>query len=262
MRAFLFVLLFCGAVCSKAVVPSVLEREFTVALKPNYAEKEFYQFYHILDSLEVRISFVEFGKSRLYVSNINMLVNSANNFQRALAYRFIAILRDKDFGSLMTERLESDENSFLKSLNVVAFMRTCPTKTTIAFDYLVNHENFSESTLLPFYLQMDLKSIVKTAYARLEDERPKAKVFALQTLARYCPEPSVDTVIVKALKDWDLSIKGYAIVALSVHKKGNYKPILAPYFREVALQEIIIKTLEKSHSEEDMLYAMELKRKR
>jgi hypothetical protein len=51
-------------------------------------------------------------------------------------------------------------------------------------------------------------------------------------------------------------------VALSVHRKGQFKAILAPYYKEPALKEVIIKTLEESPTGEDITYAEELKRKR
>ncbi len=134
-------------------------------------------------------------------------------------------------------------------------------QTNIEFDYVIDNEDFGNMHLIPLYLEMDMKSIIKTSYARLNDKRPKAKVLALQTIARYDESPGVDSVIVKALNDWDISIKGYAVVALGIHRKnGNFKPVLSAYMKHPELHDVIIETLEKSPTREDIIYAQTLKK--
>ena len=155
-----------------------------------------------------------------------------------------------------------EDNKFLKTLNAAAIMKLMPAQTTLAFDFLVDSDDFATSPLLPVYLAMDVKSIIKTGYARLHDNRPRAKVFALQTIARFDTSKKVDSIIVNAIRDWDISIKGYAIVALSIHREGGYKDILQPYLKEPQLREVIMETLQNSHTEADILYAEELKRRR
>jgi hypothetical protein len=245
-----------------AQVPYILEKEFKKCTERGYSEKDFLQFYHILDSLENKsVDFSEFRNYKTYTSNINNLLNSINFYQKGIAYRLISCLKDKEFCGLLLERMKMEDSKFLKTLNAAAVMHLMPTQTTIAFDYLVDSEDFATSPLLAVYLGMDTKSIIKTGYERLNDPRLKAKVFALQTIARFDPDPKVDSIIVDAIRDWDVSIKGYAIVALSIHKKGHYKDILAPYFKEPQLQDVIIETLQKSNVQADILYAEHLKKK-
>jgi len=104
--------------------------------------------------------------------------------------------------------------------------------------------------------------ILKQNFVTINKRTMIARVFALQTMARFDPSPHVDTIIINAIRDWDLKIKGYAIVSLGIHRKGNFKDILAPYYKEQELREIIIQTLEQSQTGEDVLYAEELKRKK
>jgi hypothetical protein len=261
-KLIILLLLLVSAAGSKAETPYILEKEFKNCLKKNYSEKEFLRFYNVLDSLEAITDFTDFRNYKIYTSNITFLINSNNVYQKGISYRLVSSLKDVEYNGLLQQRLPTEDNKFLKTLNAAAVMRLAPKQTTIAFDYLADHEDFASSPLIPLYLAMDPASIIKTAYLRLNDKRVKAKVFALQTLARFDPSPAVDSIIVKALKDWDVSIKGYAVVALSVHRKGQYKAILAPYYKEPALKEIILQTLEESATSEDISYAEELKRKR
>jgi len=260
----LFVLLFwAGAFAAKANVPYILEKEFKNSLNRKYAESDFLRFYHVLDSLEAAsVNLSEFKSYKIYTTGIQNLLNSTNYYQKGIAYRLVATLKDKEHNALLLERLKIEDNKFLKTLNAAAVMKLLPTQTTITFDYLVDSDDFATSPLLPVFLSMDEKSLIKTAYARLNDTRARAKVFALQILARFDPNPKVEDLIVQALKEWDPSIKGYAVVALSVHKRGHYKSILAPYVKETQLREVIIETLEKSSVEEDIVFAEQLRKKR
>ena len=262
MFRLIFFIAFSVVSISCRAVPYVLEKEFKNAMDRNYSEKEFLRFYHVIDSLEASTEFAEFKSYQMYTSNISKMLNSFNVYQKGIAYRLVAALKDVEFNALLQERLPSETNKFLQTLNAYAVMRLAPKQTTIAFDYLVDNEDFATSSLIPVYLEMDALSIVKTAYARLNDKRPKGKVFALQTLARFDPSPSVDSIIIDALERWDVSIKGYAIVALGVHRKGHFKDILAPYYKELQLRDVILETLEDSQTGADVLYAEELKRNR
>jgi len=263
LKLFLLVIFISFSVRTYADVPYVLEREFKRCLQRSFSEKEFLQFYQVLDSLEqAAVDLSPFKEYKIYSTGILNLLNSSNYYQKGIGYRIVATLKDKEFNSLLLERLKMEDNKFLKTLNAAAVMKLMPTQTTVAFDYLVDSEDFATSPLLPVYLSMDEKSIVKTGYARLNDGRLRAKVFALQTLARFDTSARVEAIIIKALKEWDVSIKGYAIVALGVHKKGSYKDILSPYLKETQLREVIIETLEKSATEADILFADQLKKKK
>ncbi|MBS1782701.1 MAG: hypothetical protein JSS78_06525 [Bacteroidetes bacterium] len=263
MKILIFIFLFFLATTAFSAVPYVIERSFKNCLDRRFAEKEFKQFYHTLDSLErISVDFSEFKSYKIYTDNIGKLLNSTNYYQKGIAYRLVASLGDKEYNALLLERMNVEDNKFLKTLNVAAIMKLLPTQTTIAFDYLVDMNDFSNSPLLPLYLSMNEQSIIRTGYERIQDKRPRAKVFALQTLARFDTNKKVESLIVQALKEWEAGIKGYAVVALGVYKKGGYKDILAPYLKEPQLREVIIETLEHSESNADVIYAEELKRKR
>lgn len=255
-----FLLLIC--LNASASVPYILEKEFKLCLNRNYSEKEFLKFYKVLDSLNDKTNIQEFKTYSSYTGNINKLINSFNVYQKGIAYKLVATLNDQDFKNLLIERLSGEENKFLKTLNAAAVMQLAPKQTTLAFDFLVDCDNFANSPLLPVYLSMDSASIVKTAFLRLNDKRVKGKVFALQTLARFDADSTVDSIIIKCLHDWDISIKGYAIVALRIHRKRNFKDILSPYVNELELRDVILETLEKSYSGADVRFAEQLKRKR
>lgn len=256
----------CLLVCSQLVraeVPYILEKEFKACLQRNYSEKDFLRFYNVLDSLErSAVDFSEFKNYKTYTSSISNLLNSVNYYQKGMAYRMVACLKDHEFNQLLLERMKIEDNKFLKTLNAAAIIHLMPAETTVTFDYLIDNEDLASSPLIPVYLAMDTKSLIKTGYARLNDSRAKAKVFALQIIARFDPDPKVDDLIIKSLKEWDVNIKGYAIVALSVHRPGDFKDILTPYLREPQLKEVIVETLMNSKTEADVRYAEELKRKR
>jgi len=263
VKTILLSILLVVAIRAYGDVPYVLEREFKICLDRKFAEKDFLRFYQVLDSLEaVSTDFTEFKNYKIYASNITNLLNSVNYYQKGIGYRLVASLKDREFNALLLERMKLEDNKFLRTLNAAAIMKLMPAQTTVCFDYLVDAEDFATSPLLPVYLAMDEKNIIATGYARLNDTRPRARVFALQTLARFSNDPKIDDLIAKALKEWDPSIKGYAVVALGVHKKGNYKPVLTPYVKEPQLRDVIIETLERSTSPEDIAFAEQLKKKR
>lgn len=264
MKTFLLsFLLFLTSAGSRAQVPYILEKEFKDCLKRSFSEKDFMQFYHILDSLEtVPMDISAFKAYKIYSTSISNLLHSVNYYQKGIAYRLLASLKDGSYNSLLLERMKIEDNKFLRTLNAASVMKLMPKQTTITFDFLVDCEDFATHPLIGTYLAMDEKSIIKTAYARVHDRRLKAKVFALQILARFDPDPKVDELIAEALKDWDVSIKGYAVVALGVHRSGNYKSFLAPYVKEAQLREVIIETLEKSSVAEDLVFAEQLKHRR
>lgn len=260
--ATLLLLFFACAFRAKAQVPYALEKEFKNCLRRDFDEKGFLQFYQMLDSLErAGVNFSELKTYKVYSTHISKLLNSVNYYQKGIAYRLIASLKDKTFNTLLLERMEMEDNKFLKTLTAAAIMKLMPTQTTVAFDFLVDCDDFATSPLLPVYLAMNEKSIIKTGYTRLNDKRPRAKVFALQTIARFDTRKQVDSIIIKAIQDWDANIKGYAIIALGIHRQGNYKDILQPYLNEPQLKEVILETLENSYTEMDIHYAEELKRK-
>ncbi len=264
MKVFLIILCIAvSAICCHAQIPYVLEKEFKYSLQRKYSENDFLRFYNVLDSLEdAGVNFTEFKSYKIYTTGIGNLLNSVNYYQKGIAYRLVACLKDKSHNSFLLERMKTEDNKFLRTLNAAAIMRLMPAQTTVAFDYLVDSEDFATSPLLPLYLGMDEKYIIKTGYARLKDKRPRAKVFALQTIARFDPNPKVEELIIKALEEWEPNIKGYAIVALGIHKKGHYKSVLTPYLKEAHLREVIIETLEKSVIQDDIVFAEQLKKKR
>ena len=130
--------------------------------------------------------------------------------------------------------------------------------TTALFDFLVEYENFGDSHMIPLYIQLDKKSLQKTAYERINSENVRAKILAAQILSVTGKNKKTEKLLRNAVKNWDYSIKGYAIYSVKELRVGNLKNDFIPLLDNPQTRSIAIQALGNSPTKEDVDYLKQL----
>lgn len=139
---------------------------YSVFLEPYYDMMEFME----NDEQIVEYPLSKFKETASYKNNINILFNSKNDNQRLLSYLVIAGAGDKKFEKKLLERLKTEKSESNIVWAGMALMILKTKYTTALFDFLVEYENFGDSHMIPLYIQLDKKSLQKTAYERINSE--------------------------------------------------------------------------------------------
>ncbi|HWZ03566.1 MAG TPA: hypothetical protein VNX40_08115, partial [Mucilaginibacter sp.] len=120
----------------------------------------------------------DFKNQKLYINNINDLLNSANVNQKVLSYLVIASAGDTSKESILLSRINApDEKGKVLWAGMALLYLNCQ-HTTQLFDFLVNNEDFGDAHMLPMYIKLNKDSLQQTAYSRINSDSLKAKVLA------------------------------------------------------------------------------------
>jgi len=200
----------------------------------------------------------EFKKTASYKNNIENLFNSKNDNQRLLSYLVIAGAGDKNFEKKLLERIKTEKPETNIIWAGMALMQLKTKNTTALFDFLVEYENFGDSHMIPLYIQLDKKSLQKTAYDRINSENVRAKILAAQILSITGKNKKTEKLLLDAVKNWDYSIKGYAIYSVKELRVGNLKNDFIPLLDNPQTRSIAIQALANSPTKEDVDYLKQL----
>lgn len=244
------------------------EKDFINATKTEFTETDLnnmYQtysvflepYYDMMELMENDEQIVEYPLSKFketasYKNNINILFNSKNDNQRLLSYLVIAGAGDKKFEKKLLERLKTEKSEGNVIWAGMTLMVLKTKHTTALFDFLVEYENFGDSHMIPLYIQLDKKSLQKTAYERINSENVRAKILAAQILSVTGKNKKTEKLLRDAVKNWDYSIKGYAIYSIKELGIGNLKNDFIPLLDNPQTRSIAIQALANSPTKEDV----------
>lgn len=244
------------------------EKDFINATKTEFTETDLnnmYQtysvflepYYDMMELMENDEQIVEYPLSKFketasYKNNINILFNSKNDNQRLLSYLVIAGAGDKKFEKKLLEKLKTEKSESNVIWAGMALMLLKTKHTTALFDFLVEYENFGDSHMIPLYIQLDKKSLQKTAYDRINSENVRAKILAAQILSVTGKNKKTEKLLRDAVKNWDYSIKGYAIYSIKELGIGNLKNDFIPLLDNPQTRSIAIQALANSPTKEDV----------
>ncbi|WP_191018202.1 HEAT repeat domain-containing protein [Treponema zioleckii] len=200
----------------------------------------------------------KFKETSTYKNNINILFNSKNDNQRLLSYLVISGAGDKKFEKKLLERIKSEKPEANIIWAGMALMHLKTKHTTALFDFLVEYENFGDSHMIPLYIQLDKKSLQKTAYDRINSENVRAKILAAQILSITGKNKKTEKLLLDAVKNWDYSIKGYAIYSINELRIGNLKNDFIPLLDNPQTRSIAIQALANSPTKEDVDFVNQL----
>ena len=250
------------------------EKDFINATKTEFTETDLnnmYQTYSVFlepyyDMMELKENdeqIVEYPLSKFketasYKNNINILFNSKNDNQRLLSYLVIAGAGDKKFEKKLLERLKTEKSETNVIWAGMTLMLLKNKNTTALFDFLVEYENFGDAHMLPLFIQLDKESLQKTAYDRINSENVRAKILAAQILSITGKNKKTEKLLLDAVRNWDYSIKGYAIYSIKELRIGNLKNDFIPLLDNPQTQSIAIQALANSPTKEDVDYLKQL----
>lgn len=258
-----FILLF---ITKQSCAEILIGKHYTYAINnSNYSESEMLSFFNIIDSFsyemyvnpDIKNKITAVKNDSFYKSTIASLVQSTNQYKRAIGTRLITLIEDYRFNELLIKSISSNDEYNIWTF--IGLSKLSPTSTDIAIEWLIKHEDFGDAHAIPFYLQMDTSSLLKTSYKYLNNIDNKAKVISLQTIATFDNSLKTDSLCRAAIVNWDLEIKGYAIHALGQCKQGKYKNLLAPYINKLNLNYTIKYVLEGSPTSEDIKFSKTIK---
>ena len=227
---------------------------YSVFLEPYYDMMELME----NDEQIVEYPLSKFKETASYKNNINILFNSKNDNQRLLSYLVIAGAGDKKFEKKLLERLKTEKSETNIVWAGMALMILKTKYTTALFDFLVEYENFGDSHMIPLYIQLDKKSLQKTAYERINSENVRAKILAAQILSVTGKNKKTEKLLRNAVRNWDYSIKGYAIYSVKELRVGNLKNDFIPLLDNPQTRSIAIQALANSPTKEDVDYLKQL----
>ena len=200
----------------------------------------------------------KFKETASYKNNIKNLFNSKNDNQRLLSYLVIAGAGDKKFEKQLLERIKTEKSPDNIIWAGISLMLLKTKHTTALFDFLVEYEDFGDSHMIPFYFQLDKSSLQKTAYDRINSENVKAKILAAQILSITGKNKKTEKLLLDAVRNWDYSIKGYAIYSVKELRIGKLKNDFIPLLDNPQTRSIAIQALANSPTKEDVDYLKQL----
>ena len=200
----------------------------------------------------------EYKKTEEYKNTIKFLLHSKNENHRLLSYLVLASAKDASHEQVLLEKLKTETNEGNLIWCGMALMHLKTNHTTPLFDFLVEHENFGDSHMIPLYIKLQKDSLQNTAYNRIESDNKKAKVLAAQILSFTEKTEKTEKLLLNAVKNWDYNIKGYAIYSVKELQIGNLKEAFVPLLDSAKTKSIAIKAMLNSPTKEDVDYIKEL----
>ncbi|HHH50333.1 MAG TPA: hypothetical protein ENK52_05080 [Saprospiraceae bacterium] len=196
----------------------------------------------------------KFKQDKLYIDNIDFLFYSKNINHRILSYLLIAASNDKTYEEKLLTKIKEEKEKSAVIWSGMALLHLGTNRTTPLFEFIIENENFGDSHMIPLLFNLQTDSLINTAFNKIESDDIKSKILAAQILSKSEPTPKVEKSLKKAVKEWDIGIKGYAIYSLKELQIGNLLPILEPLLDSTQTRNIALEALGNSKTAEDREY--------
>jgi HEAT repeat protein len=196
----------------------------------------------------------DFKNDDLYIDNIDKMLNSDNSYQRLFSYLIIGASNDltKEDQLLNKLKIEKEKGNLIWCGMSLLNLKT--KHTTEIFDFLVENEDFGDAHMLPLFIKLDKNSLQETAYKRYNSENLKAKILAIQILSQTGKNPETEKIVLDAVKNWDMNIKGYAIYTVKELQIGNLLETFKPFLDNDKTKKIALEALANSPTNSDNEY--------
>ena len=199
-----------------------------------------------------------FKTDPLYIDNIDKLLNSKNSFQRLFSYLVIGASNDLTREEQLLKSLKTEKGKGNLVWCGMALLNLKTKHTTEMFDFLVENENFGDAHMLPLFFKLDKNNLQETAYKRYNSENVKAKILAIQILSQTGKNAETEKIVLDAVKNWDMSIKGYAIYTVRELQMGNLLETFKPLLDNDKIRKIALQALANSPTKSDDEYLKSL----
>ncbi len=200
----------------------------------------------------------EFKSEKLYQENIEFLFNSSNINHRILSYLVIASSRDFSFEERLLEKIKTETEKGAIIWSGMALLHMGTERSTPLFDFIVENENFGNAQMMPLLFNLRMDSLMNTAYRKIKDDNVKAKILAVQIFSKSELNAKTEKALKKAVKEWEIGIKGYAIYSLKELEVSNLLPVLKPLLDSTQTRSIALGALANSKTREDQEFFLSL----
>lgn len=266
----IFLLTFCAKVQSQDLTN--FKNDFKLSLDKAFSEKNlndlFSKYPHLLtpqsditqltsnlkgESL-YNYPLSDFKNDNLYKENIDNMLNSNNSFQRIFSYLIIGASNDITKEDVLLNKLKTEKEKGNLIWCGMSLLNLKTKHTTEIFDFLVENEDFGDAHMLPLFVKLDKNSLQETAYKRYNSENLKAKILAIQILSQTGKNPETEKIVLDAVKNWDMNIKGYAIYTVKELQMGNLLETFKPFLDNDKTKKIALQALANSPTISDNEY--------
>jgi hypothetical protein len=200
----------------------------------------------------------DFRSDKLYIDNIYRLVNSNNSNHRILAYLVIAGSGDTTFETQLLRAIKNEKDKGCLIWSGMALLHLKTNHTTALFDFLVENETFGDAHMLPLFIKLNKDSLQQTAYQRIDSDNPTARILAVQMLSYTELNSKTEALLLKAIKEWDMNAKGYAIHSVKELQMGNLLEVFRPLLDNSKIRSIALQALANSPTELDGQYLFDI----
>ncbi|MDP5202321.1 HEAT repeat domain-containing protein [Flavobacterium sp. DG2-3] len=196
----------------------------------------------------------DFKNDDLYIENIDKMLNSVNAYQRLFSYLIIGASNDLTREEQLLNKLKTEKDKGNLIWCGMALLHLKTKHTTELFDFLVENENFGDAHLLPLFFKLDKNNLQETAYQRYNSDNIKARILAIQILSKTGKNPETEKIVLDAVKNWDMNIKGYAIYTVKELQIGNLLETVKPFLDNDNTRKITLQALANSPTSSDNEY--------
>lgn len=192
-----------------------------------------------------------FLSTPLYQKNIVSLLQSSNSNHKLLAYLILAASGDNSFEATLLDALREGKEEKVRIQAYIALLYLKCNNTTTLFEFAADQGSINNSYTVALLYLLPLDSLIKTAYHHIESKAPNRKLLAVQVLQRSESTPRAEKALKKAVVEWDVEYKSFAIRTLKVLKIGHLSATLEPLLKEEKLYRLVLETLFHSPTKED-----------
>ena len=188
----------------------------------------------------------DFKNESLYKENIDNMLNSDNSFERIFSYLIIGASNDITKEDVLVNKLKTEKEKGNLIWCGMSLLNLKTKHTTEIFDFLVENEDFGDAHMFPLFVKLDKNSLQETAYKRYNSENLKAKILAIQILSQTGKNPETEKIVLDAVKNWDMNIKGYAIYTVKDLQMGNLLETFKPFLENDKTKKTALEALANS----------------
>ncbi|MDO8366455.1 MAG: HEAT repeat domain-containing protein [Saprospiraceae bacterium] len=195
-----------------------------------------------------------FRSDTLYYNNIHLMLASDSASQRELAFLVIGAVGDSSMTKPLLQRMMTEENASLLHWGGMSLFLIGCQETTPIFDLLIKHEAHGSDFFLGAYLRLNKDSLLYTGLNRIENNKRSARILAARSLGSATKTPASEKALRKAVQEWDIHEKGYAIFSLKQLQAGNLRSLLKPWLSQPMTKNIALEALVESPSPKDFRF--------
>jgi len=242
-------------------IPEELKLEIIAASRnDSFTEEDFYRVNNMLFEYEAKDSLTNLINCSEYQKTITAFFNSPKSEKRVLGYRLIGVAVDSRFNVERINRINSDENTFLKTWSSSALMANkAPNSSDHLFKLFSSYpQGLPVDILINKYVTYDSTSVKKTGWKFIDSKNRNEQILAIQTLSNFEVDKKLQEKLKEFLSSWDTESKGWVISSMAQQRMGNLKSILQEFVANKNLKQVIIMALENSPTLSDNQFAKQL----